>query len=234
MSADVETIFTSIVTDRGGLSNFDQTALHVARRVAQMLADDSDLSASALSALMALLPAKPAAGEASYDLSRLTDEEFHLLDGLNAKASNTALPPALFVEPRWPKLSHRSLYITETVLLFDQLEAEIENARRKGQRTDLPVEDLELVRNAVVGLLLDVAQPEQIFSYIAENAIYSERKTWLDREEATKAAAAAAPAVPAPEVKPEAAPQNVVPLWGAFVTKRPHGSGPPWANGDSY
>jgi hypothetical protein len=130
MSDAVESIFGSIIADRGA-SNFDATQLQIARRVAQMLADDGDLSATALNALMGLLPEKKAGPE--YDLSKLTDAEFATLDKLTAIAAGIA--PSKPEKPRQrPRRSYRQLYVEETVILFDQLAAQCAEARRAGNR----------------------------------------------------------------------------------------------------
>jgi hypothetical protein len=233
----VETVFASIVTDRGGLSNFDQTALHVARRVAQMLADDSDLSASALSALMALLPAKSAAGD-SYDLSRLSDEEFAVLDRLTAKAADVALPPAPVPEVQLRLQSPRQREAERLAIMLDELEACAEAQRKVDWRRPWTAtdEDVQAVRGAITSLIgLAPVTERQIAEPWIDEAVLKERRTWLDKEEQAKAVERVHDVIDQPqrEAAPEPPRGNVQPLFGAFVTKRPRGSGPPWSDAGS-
>jgi len=166
MSTDaVESIFSSLVADRGGASQFDQTQLQIGRRVAQMLADDSDrISTQALGALMGLLPERPAKGEVAYDLSKLTAAEFAALDKLTAKAAGL-LPPTPEKVRRVPRRSARAWNGDDLVLLLDQLEAEIENGRRENWRQPyrLTDDDMRVLRNALGGVLSLVAQPIDIY-----------------------------------------------------------------------
>ena len=212
MTTSVETIFASIVADRGGASNFDQTQLHIARRVAQMLADEGDLSPTALSALLALLPDKPSADAPEYDLSRLTDREFAALDKLCAKVADVTLPPAPEAEPRVRRRSPRERAAAELALLLDALEGEQDAARKANWRNVPPASDTDVqhVQNCITSLLGLVTWPRVAEPWI-ENAVFTERKLWLDREAAELAARAAevpiaptaepAPAEPAPEAR---------------------------------
>jgi hypothetical protein len=227
MSTDVEAIFASLVADR---PNCDRTQLQIARRIAAMLADDSDLSASALSALLALLPEKPNADEPPLDYSRLTDKEFHLLDKLVAKAANKALPPAPFEEPKLRRRSPRERQAQELAVLLDNLEAESDAQRKLDWRRPwlASEDDLLNIRNCVVSLVGLVATDRAIFRYLIENAQYEARKEFRDREAADAPAAPAGSAANIAPTGPAADPANVItpPIqtWG--VSTGPRDMGP--------
>jgi hypothetical protein len=68
---------------------FDQTQLAVARKLAQLLADDGEVSGSTLTTLLSLLPGKASDAEAAWDLSRLSDKQLEQLDVLAAVAAQS-------------------------------------------------------------------------------------------------------------------------------------------------
>jgi hypothetical protein len=215
----VESIFASILSDRGSASRFDQTQLQVARRVAQMLADDGDLSATALSALLGLLPAKPSDTEPAWNLALLTDRELEQLDTLAAKATGTA-PPS--VEPKRkgpPRRSPRQREAEELALLLDMLEAEGDAARKKDWRRPyaLTDDDAMHVRNSIVTMLGLVVLPRRLFVEI-------ESAEAARKESAVPAAVLDTPSAPVPPVveqpKPEQPPSNVTQFAGLFTAPR--------------
>jgi hypothetical protein len=188
MSDAVEDIFRSLVAERGGAAALDSTQRIVALKLAEALASDAPLNAPILNALLGLLPEK-SAGPA-YDLSKWSDKEFAELDRLTAIAAGLA--PSKPDKPRrHPRRSHREVSAALYAVEVDRLEAEHEAAFREKRPFVLSDPDRALLQNACHLWLGLIATPEQVFSYIEENATYSERKRWLDREEAAGAAAAA-------------------------------------------
>jgi hypothetical protein len=220
--SDAQALLDQIITERGGRIAFDATALGVARRLANILASDSDGSAVAIAQLCELLPAKPSDTEPEYDLSKLTDAEFATFDRLSRKACGL-LPPSVEKVRRKPLRSYRGLYVEQTVLLLDQIEGEALNRQRRGERVDLSDDDVLLIRGALEWLLVSLpTTPGEVFRYLIENAQYEVRKEFADREGAARAAVAAAPVVPAVDPAPEPKPSNVVtpPMWGVVIGKR--------------
>jgi hypothetical protein len=221
MSADaVEQIFAGLVADRGGMANFDRTQLQICRRVAVMLADDGDLSASALSALLALLPAKPSDSEPEYDFSKLSDKEFATLDHLTAVAAGLK-PPGPQPKPRRaPQRSYRQIWGEIYAIDVDQIEAEQENARRCKRPWALSDDDRIAIANACQVFLGLLAKPETVWPHIEETATHNERKKWLDKQSVAVPAAAVLDAPAADPAATPVAPGAVVPLFGAFIGKR--------------
>jgi hypothetical protein len=142
---------------------------------------------------MALLPAKPVAGEEAWDLSKLTDKELGQLDRLSRKACGL-LPPSVDPPRKGPpRRSPREAWAEYYARQIDQIEGEKEAAFRGKRPYELGDANRLLIHNACELWLGLIATPEQIWPHIAEGATYVERKRWLDREEeAARAAAAAA------------------------------------------
>jgi hypothetical protein len=220
VSNDPQSVFDGLLRERGGSQAFDQTQLAVARKLAQLLADDGEVSGSTITTLVSLLPPKPSDTEVPYDLSKLSDKEFSELDRLTAIAAG--LKPSKPDKPRrHPQRSYRQIWGEIYAIDIDQIEAEQEHARRRKQPWPLSDGDRLIIANACglwMGLL---ALPAQVWPDMIESAIHAERKRWLDKEAAALAAAAAAPAVPAVAPAPAPAPStNVVPMLGLFSSPR--------------
>lgn len=83
--ADSAEILAALVAERGPL---DVASMAIARSLAVLLSQESPdaRSVSAISTLSEMLPARRQAGDASYDLSRLSNIEFHFYEYLTLKA----------------------------------------------------------------------------------------------------------------------------------------------------
>jgi hypothetical protein len=225
VSDPAQDVFRSLVAERGGIERFDGTQRVIALKLSEMLVSDGAVSAPAILALSGLLPPKPSADEEAWDLSKLNDRELATLDKISRKALGL-LPPTPQAPHRFPKRSHRQLYVEETVMLLDQIEAESEHRRRRGERADLSDDDLLLIRNALVWLIVSLpTTPARVFAVEVESAVYAERRSWLDREQA--ALAAVSPAAPQVEAAAPEPASNVI-TWGVVTAPRQHvGDRPP-------
>jgi hypothetical protein len=234
MSDDpAQEIFRSLLAERGGVERFDETQKVVALKLAEMLASDAAVSAPAIVALVGLLPPKPSEAEAAPDLSKLTDAELATLDKLQRKATGQ-LPPTPEKVRRYPRRSYRQHIGEELALLADQIEGEQDAARRSKRAHALTDGDLDALRNGIAALLGLVALPAAVFAAEIEHATYTERAKWQAREREAEAARTASAPIAATAEVPLEKPSNVVtPQWGVFISKRPHGSGPPWADGNA-
>jgi hypothetical protein len=153
--AAVADIFRSLITERGGAAALDSTQRIVAMRVAEALASSAPLNAPTLNVLLSLLPPKPDADAAPYDLARLTDAEFAELDRLSAKAADVTLPPAPVPEVLLRPRSPRQCEAEQLAWLLDALEAEEDAARKVNWKNVPPVsdEDVAHVYAAITSLI---------------------------------------------------------------------------------
>ena len=190
-----------------------------------MLASDSTtLSPQALVSLISLLPNKPSVDEGIWNLELLTDEQFKTLDHLCAIARREK-PPSVEKKRRRPLRSDREVWAALYAHDVDQIEAEHEAAFREKRPFVLSDHDLALLMNACDLWFSPMATAEKVFAHVAENATYSERKLWLDKEAAAETAIARVKDVlgPSPEAKPEPpSPNNnvVEAPFGVFRVRR--------------
>jgi hypothetical protein len=213
---DAQGIFEALVNERGGLDKLNATELAIANKLATLLADNADVPGSTISALMSLLPKPLSADAPVYDLSKLTDKEFAMLDKLTAKAAGL-LPPSVEKPRRFPLRSDRERWAAIHAVAVDQIEAEKEAAFRARQPWSLSEDDRLAIYSACELFLGLIAQPGQIWPHIAEEAAYRVRKEFAGREELAAAAAVlAVPAASAAAPKPELGSNVVKPAaWGA-------------------
>jgi hypothetical protein len=218
VSNDPQAVFDGLVRERGGSQAFDQTQLAVARKLAQLLADDGEVSGSTLTTLVSLLPPKPGTDEPEYDLSRLSDREFAELDRLTAIAAG--LKPSKPDKPRrHPQRSYRQIWAEIHAVAIDQIEGEQAHARRCKRPWLLSETDRIELRNAACFLFGLLALPAQVFAEEIEGAVAAHKVS------AVPAAVLETPVVeqPGPVVeqpKVEQPSANVVPMVGLFSTPR--------------
>jgi hypothetical protein len=218
MSDAAGDIFRSLVAERGGAGQFDETQKIVALKLAEMLASDAAVSAPAIVALIGLLPPKASDTEAPYDLSKLSDKEFAELDRLTAIAAG--LKPSKPDKPRrHPLRSYRETWAAIFAHDVDAIAGEIENARRRGRVHVLDDFERATLHNACRLWLSLIIEPAQLWPEIAESARCEERKKSVAVPAVAVLDAPAAPAAGAPAAT-AVAPGAVVPLFGAFIGKR--------------
>jgi hypothetical protein len=224
--SDAQSIFEGLIAERGGRERFDVSGLAIANKLATLLASDTDGSAATIASLCELLPPKPTAGDETWDLSLLTDEQFKTLDRLCAIARGEKPPTPEKSRKGPPKRSYREHLAHGLALLLDQLDGEEEAARRINWR-DFPgpsAEDVAAVRGAISDLLGLTVMLHDVAAVEIEDARFVERKVWLDREEAARAVARVHDIIDQPqrEASPEPPPRsNVVEApFGVFRVRR--------------
>jgi hypothetical protein len=217
--SDAQSLLDQIIAERGGIERFDATGLGVARRLATLLASDSDGSASTIAQLCELLPSKPSADEGEWNLELLTDEQFKQFDRLCSIARGEK-PPSVEKPKPFRTRSRRERAAADLVRVLDRLEAAQDAARKAKQPHALTDGDLGDIRNAIVGTIGLVTLPQYIFAAEVDHATFTERAKWQAREREREAAEAAARTPPiAPVVAPAPADSNVIPgRWGTAIT----------------
>jgi hypothetical protein len=213
VSNDPQSVFDGLLRERGGSQAFDQTQLAVARKLAQLLADDGEVSGSTLTTLVSLLPPKPSDTEEAWDLSLLTDEQLEELDRLAARATGTAPPTPQKPRRGPPRRSQREREGQELARLLDSLEGEADHAAKAKRRYALTDDDLLHVRNLIVDMLGLVCLPRMVFVEV-------ESAEAARQESAVPAAVLETPIAPAPAA-PEPKPSNLIePAFGVFTARR--------------
>jgi hypothetical protein len=185
MSA-AESIFTSIISERGR-ERFDATQLAIARKLASVLAaDDDNISASTIATLMALLPPKPEAPiDPPYDLTRLSDREFAMLDYLTSRAAGLAAE-----KPKRKRHSARAIRAIDLAERIDRLAAP--RRETKGESWKLDQDEALAIRASFCELVEPVATVTQIFEKDIHEAVarrnFERPADQVASEAATKAA----------------------------------------------
>jgi hypothetical protein len=187
-----EAIFASIISERGR-ERFDATQLAIARKLASLLsADDDNISASTIAALMALLPPKPEALiDPPYDLSRLTDREFAMLDYLTSRAAGLAAE-----KPKRKRHSARATRAIDFAERIDRLAAPLREA--KGESWKLDQDEALAIRAAFCELVEPVATVTQIFEKDIHEAVVARRYFERQADKAANEAAGEAVEKPSP------------------------------------
>jgi hypothetical protein len=149
MSGDAAELLESILTEHGGRAAFGTVQFAAARTLASALAQpetggDPIGLAKAIDTLQGLLPPRPDPNAgAAWDLTKLSDKEFHVLERLHAVATGTA-PPSRTRTPRPPPETPRTIRARELADLLDKVNSE-------GRK---PTEaELTEVRNHLSGLM---------------------------------------------------------------------------------
>ena len=217
MSADFQVLFDQLVNERGGKQALGVVGLSIARSLAVALSDPTT-PPSIVASLSASLPV-PKPGEAAYDLRILSTAELRELDYLLGRAAGAreARPPRV----RRSRREEEALALAQFVDAISRRDKKTTDAEEFQIRKYPKLTDAETIqiRNHIHYVLRDVADPNQIYSYLA----------WRP--------APAAVTAPAAVVESEATPSapvttdNVVPLTSSPKLSV-HGDGAPVKRGD--
>jgi hypothetical protein len=141
----IATLTDEIVSERGGRKAFSFTQLAIAHQLASALTGPADsATATTVARLTEMLPPVVTEDEGPpWDLTKLTDRQFHLLERLSAICRGEA-PPRRIRKPAPKPLTVRGERARELVNLLDGIEAD-------GRK--LNDDDLLQVRNHVSDLL---------------------------------------------------------------------------------
>jgi hypothetical protein len=201
--SDAQALLDQIITERGGQQAFDATALGVARRLANILASDSDGSAAAIAQLCELLPAKPSNTEPPLDaaaLGKLTDEQFKLYSQFVAIMTGEEPPTP---EPPLPSRSSRQAMADMAAVAVNELEQRYNEAHRAGRPWSLSDADLLLLRNAAHIFFGCMARPIDLYRAEIESAVETQYRNQaqargLDEDRGGTADAPQVESAPAP------------------------------------
>jgi hypothetical protein len=194
MSA-AETIFTSIISERGR-ERFDATQLAIARKLASLLAaDDDNISAATIATLVALLPPKPEPNDPPYDLTRLSDREFAMLDYLTSRAAGLVAE-----KPKRKRHSARAIRAIDLAERIDRLAAP--RGEANGESWQLDQDEALSIRAAICELVEPVATVTQIFERDIHEAVAAQRYFEREVDEAARQAAAKAAEKPSESPAP--------------------------------
>jgi hypothetical protein len=151
MTAEFQSIFDQLCNERGGRQNLSVVHLSVIRALALALVADRPASPATIAGLGALLPAPKAAGEPTYDLSRLDDRELRQLEHLTAIAAGERRGKL-----KRERHSQRALYA-----LLDRIAA---------NHRELNEGDKVEVRNRIRFVLGSSVDANELYSYLSRSA----------------------------------------------------------------